>query len=163
MLLQVHAVSGITSYSCVVMAWRVVRPLIWICVSTLACATPPALADGPDEAKSALDRGDYKLAENLYRTALRTSPNSPELLANLGLTLRMEGRDGEAEHTLKQALHLKYLPLAYALLAVERCRTRDLEGAKPMIDRLIRENGSDETIMAIVAPCYMEEDEPLQP
>ena len=55
------------------------------------------LVDGSDEAKSALDRGDYKLAENLYRSALRTSPNSPQLLANLGLTLQMEGRDGEAD------------------------------------------------------------------
>ncbi len=161
MLLKLHAVFWITRYPCVVMPWPAVRPLIWLCAITLACIMPQALADGSDEAKSALDRGDYKLAENLYRSALRTSPNSPQLLANLGLTLQMEGRDGEAEHTLKQALSMKYLPLAYALLAVERCRTRDLDGARPMVDRLLRENGGDATIMAIVAPCYLEEDEPL--
>ena len=56
--------------------------------------------------KSALDRGDYRLAESLYRSALRKSPNSPQLLADLVLTLQMEGRDGEAEHTLKQALNI---------------------------------------------------------
>jgi len=139
----------------------VARPLVWLCILALAYALPHALADGPDAAKAALDRGDYQLAESLYRSALRTSPNSPQLLANLGFTLQMEGRDGEAEHTLKQALTLKYLPLAYALLAVQRCRTRDLDEARPMVDRLLRENGSDAAIMAIVAPCYLDEDEPL--
>jgi len=135
--------------------------LIRLGAFALACASPLALAVGPDEAKSALDRGDYHLAESLYRNALRTSPNSAQLLVDLGLALQMEGRDGEAEHTLRQALSLKYLPLAYALLAVGRCRTRDLDEARPMVDRLIRENGSDATIMAIVAPCYLDEDEPL--
>jgi len=139
----------------------VARPLVWLCALPLACALPHAFADGPDAAKAALDRGYYQLAETLYRSALRTSPNSPQLLANLGFTLQMEGRDGEAERTLKQALTLKYLPLAYALLAVQRCRTRDLDEARPMVDRLLRENGNDAAIMAIVAPCYLEEGEPL--
>jgi tetratricopeptide (TPR) repeat protein len=139
----------------------VAPPLAWLCAIALACASPLPLADNPDRAKAALDRGDYRMAESLYRSALQISPNSPQLLSNLGLTLQMEGRYGEAEHILKQALRLKYLPLAYALLAVERCRTRSLDEAKPMIDRLFRENGRDVAIMAIVAPCYLEEDEPL--
>ena len=144
-----------------VMPSPLAHPLVWLCAIALACASPLALADGPDQAKLALDRGDYRLAESLYRSALQKSPNSPQLLTDLGLTLQMEGRYGEAEHTLKQALHLRYLPLAYALLAVERCRTRSLDEAKPMVDRLLRENGSDVAAMAIVAPCYLEEDEPL--
>ncbi|MBB5346263.1 putative Zn-dependent protease [Edaphobacter lichenicola] len=101
------------------------------------------------------------MAESLYRSALQKSPKSPQLLTDLGLTLQMEGRYGEAEHTLRQALSLRYLPLAYALLAVDRCRTRSLDEAKPMVDRLLLENGRDAEIMAIVAPCYLDEDEPL--
>ena len=113
-------------------------------------------------AKADLAKKDYSAAESVYREALRQDPNSPELLTDLGIALQLEGKSSEAIHIFQQALRQKYLPLTYALLAEERCKTRDLDGARPMLDRIISEDPIDEHIMAIVAPCYLDLDEPIE-
>jgi tetratricopeptide (TPR) repeat protein len=115
-----------------------------------------------DAAKSALERRDYKSAEALYKSILIQHPRSPELLTNLGVAIQMQGRSTEAIQLFEQALQLKRLPRTYALLAEERCKSRDLEDARPMLLRILNEDASDPLILALVAPCYLDLDEPIE-
>lgn len=118
-------------------------------------------AQSSDDPKAMLAKGDYRKAESLYRKALAKNPTSPELLTDLGVSLQMQGRSAEAMAALRHALRLKYLPMTYALLAEERCKSRDIEGAKTMLDRILSENSAETRILAIVAPCYLDADEPI--
>jgi tetratricopeptide (TPR) repeat protein len=114
-----------------------------------------------DPGQSALERGDYSAAETAYRNALRESPGSPELLTDLGLTLQLQGRSTDAIAAFEQALELKSLPRTYALLAEEKCRTRDLDGARPMVAKILAKDPLDLRNLALVAPCYLDLNEPV--
>jgi tetratricopeptide (TPR) repeat protein len=50
----------------------------------------------------------------------------------------------------------------YALLAEEKCKTRDMEGARPMIERIVREYFADSSILAVIAPCLLDLDDPIR-
>ncbi len=113
-------------------------------------------------AKVHLANKEYSAAESLYRQALRQEPNSPELLTDLGIALQLEGKSSEAIYAFQQALRQKDLPLTYALLAEERCKTRDLDGARPMLARIISVDPMDKRSLSIVAPCYLDLDEPIE-
>ena len=113
-------------------------------------------------AKARLANKDYSAAESLYREALRQEPNSPELLTDLGIALQLEGKSSEAIYTFRQALRKKYRAITYALLAEERCKTRDLDGARPMLARIISVRPIDKHSVSIVAPCYLDLDEPIE-
>jgi tetratricopeptide (TPR) repeat protein len=115
-----------------------------------------------DPGRTALQHGDYWSAEMLYRQALRQNPSSPELLTDLGIALQLQGLSSGAIDAFEQALKLKNLPRTYALLAEERCKIRDLDGARPMLNRIVRDYVGDAKIMAIVAPCYLDLDEPVE-
>ena len=65
-------------------------------------------------------------------------------------------------HAFEQALKLKSLPRTYALLAEEKCKTRDLDGARPMVARILAKDPLDLRNLALVAPCYLELDEPVE-
>ena len=54
------------------------------------------------------------------------------------------------------------MPRTYALLAEEKCKTRDLDGARPMVDRILAQDPLDLRNLALVAPCYLELDEPVE-
>jgi tetratricopeptide (TPR) repeat protein len=114
-----------------------------------------------DQGQTALQHGDYLSAETLYRQALRQNPGSPELLTDLGIALQMQGRSTDAIHVFEQALKLKNLPRTYALLAEQKCKIRDLDGARPMLKKIIRDYSGDAKTVAIVAPCYLDLDEPV--
>ncbi len=116
----------------------------------------------PDPAQAALNRGEYRQAESLYRKSLAQEPRAPELLTGLGISLQMQGRSGAAMHAFEQALREKYLPRTYALLAEERCKSRDLDGARPMLARVLRENRAEPRILALVAPCYLDLEQPVE-
>jgi predicted Zn-dependent protease len=60
------------------------------------------------------------------------------------------------------ALRQRYLPGTYALLAEEKCKMQDLAGARPMLAKILLESPQDTKMLAVVAPCYLEADEPLQ-
>lgn len=113
------------------------------------------------EAQAALERKDYKTAEEGYGKLLAQQPNSPELWTNLGIALQMQRKSTPAIHAFEQALKLRYLPNAFALLAEEKCKVRDLNGARPMLSRILREEKANARLLAVVAPCYLEIDEPL--
>ena len=115
-----------------------------------------------DAAKAALERGDYASAETLYKEALLHQPQSAEILTNLGVTMQMQGRSTDAIQVFEQALKLKHLDRTYALLAQEKCKSRDLEGARPMLARILKEDRSDSLILSLVAPCYLDLDEPIK-
>jgi len=114
-----------------------------------------------DQGQTALQHGDYLSAETLYRRALRQNPGSPELLTDLGIALQMQGRSTDAINFFEQALKVKNLPRTYALLAEQKCKTRDLDGARPMLKKIIRDYAGDAKTVAIVAPCYLDLDEPV--
>lgn len=115
-----------------------------------------------DPGRIAINHGDYASAEAIYRKALMRNPTSPELLSDLGIAMQMEGRSTDAIHAFEQALKQKNLPRTYALLAEERCKTRDLEGARPMLAKILKENIADLQILALVAPCYLDLNEPVE-
>jgi tetratricopeptide (TPR) repeat protein len=113
-------------------------------------------------AQSALENKDYPKAEQLYRDMLSHQEASPELLTNLGIVLELEGRSTEAMHAFEVALRQHYLVGTYALLAEEKCKMQDLAGARPMLARILSESSQNPNVLAVVAPCYLEMDEPLQ-
>jgi len=117
---------------------------------------------GANDPKAALARGDYRAAEDIYRSALKRSPDSAELLTDLGIALQMQGRSSEAITIFRKSLRIKPSDTTYALLAEERCKTRDMEEAKPMLANILREHGADPRILSFVAPCYLEADEPVE-
>ena len=131
--------------------------LLILFASIASGQTQPAL----DSGSTALKEGDYKGAEAFYRNALTQSPDSPETLSNLGIALQMQGKSSQAIHVFEQALKKKQMPRTYALLAEEKCETRDLDGARPMLVRITRDHFQDRTVLAIVAPCYLELDDPI--
>ncbi len=111
--------------------------------------------------ESALAAGDFAKAEAIYRSELLRNPGSAQLLTDLGVALQMQGKSADAIAAFRRALKIEYLPATYALLAEERCKSRDVEGAKPMLERILRENATNPRILAIAAPCYREADLPL--
>ena len=115
-----------------------------------------------DPGRIALDHGDYAAAEALYRRALLKYPASPELLTNLGIAMQLQGRSTDAIHAFVAALKLKNLPRTYALLAEEKCKTRDLEGARPMLAKILKEDIADPQTLALVARCYLDLNEPVE-
>jgi Flp pilus assembly protein TadD len=113
-------------------------------LSSLACYANGQSKEQTDPGRTALQHGDYLSAEMLYRQALRQNPGSPELLTDLGIALQLQGRSTDAIHTFEQALKVKNLPRTYALLAEEKCKIRDLDGARPMLKRIMRDYAGDE-------------------
>jgi tetratricopeptide (TPR) repeat protein len=83
------------------------------------------------------------------------------LLTDLGIALQLQGQSTAAIHAFEQALKLKSLPRTYALLAEEKCKIRDLDGARPMLKKIIRDYIQDAKTIAAVASCYLDLDEPL--
>ena len=124
-------------------------------------ASRQAICQTAQEAQAALERKEYKTAEESYRKLLAQQPNSPELWTNLGIALQMQRKSTPAIHAFEHALKLRYLPNAFALLAEERCKVRDLDGARPMLARILREEKADARLLAVVAPCYLQLDQPL--
>ncbi len=135
--------------------------IVTVMVLAPSCAVGQEKA-AEDPGRVALDRGDYASAEAIYRKALLKYPASPELLTNLGIALQMQGRSTDAIHAFEQALKQKNLPRTYALLAEERCKTRDLEGARPMLAKILKDNIADPQTLTLVAPCYLDLNEPVE-
>src|SRR5579863_859468 len=133
--------------------------LLFFCV---ACSGQGQSTEEADPGRTALERGDYSAAEAAYRNALRESPRSPELLTDLGIALQLQRRSTDAIAAFEQALELKSLPRTYALLAEEKCKTRDLEGARTMVAKILARAPLDLRNLALVAPCYLELNQPVE-
>ena len=138
------------------------RPVLYLLLFFCVVCSGYGQSTAADPGRTALERGEYPVAEAAYRNALRGSPRSPELLTDLGITLQLQGRSTDAIAAFEQALKLKSLPRTYALLAEEKCKTRDLDGARPMVARILAKDPFDVRNLALVAPCYLELDEPVE-
>ncbi len=133
--------------------------LLWMVIVIPAVAQKAAFLE---KAREAMQLSHYGDAEQSYRKALAVAPTSLEALTGLGLSLQMQGRNQEAIHEYTLALQQRYVPETYALLAAERCKVGELSAAKPMLDKLYREQRENLHVAAIVAPCYLEVDEPIE-
>jgi tetratricopeptide (TPR) repeat protein len=143
----------------------VTRGFLAVCLSiwlSLNCTAGAQSQPPQDDGEAALAHGDYRAAEAFYRKEVREHPASPEALTSLGVSVKMQGRSGEAIQLFQRALELKRLPRTYALLAEEKCETRDLEGARPMLAQILREDARDIQILALVAPCYLDLNQPIE-
>jgi len=133
-------------------------PLLLMCV---VCSGYGQSTEAADPGRVALEKGEFSSAEAAYRKALRENPQSPELLTDLGITLQLQGRSTEAINAFEQALKLKSIPRTYALLAEEKCKDRDLDGARSMVANILAKDPLDLRNLTLVAPCYLELDEPV--
>lgn len=115
-----------------------------------------------EAARQAMDAKQYATAEQFYRKALAQSPTSAAVLTDLGLSLQLQGRSADAMHYYSLALKREYVPETYALLAQEKCRMGDLDGLRPMLGKIFREERKNLRVISAVAPCYLEIDEPVE-
>src|SRR5713226_979229 len=111
-------------------------------------------------ARQALERGDYKSAEAMYRSLAQSAPASPELLNNLGVALHYQGKSSEAIRVFQDALRLKEMPASLALLGLDYCKLRDYDRAAGILRRAKR-YFADTAVLSILGPCYLDTGEPL--
>lgn len=115
-----------------------------------------------DKARDAIDAKQYNVAEQLCRQALAQGPPSAEVLTTLGLSLHMQGRSSDAIRYYSMALKLRYVPETYALLATEKCKMRDVDGVRPMLEKIYREERKNPRVISVVASCYLDIKEPVE-
>ncbi|PYV37678.1 MAG: hypothetical protein DMG06_27435 [Acidobacteria bacterium] len=114
----------------------------------------------PSAAQRALDRGDYRRAEELYRALLGSGPTLPELHNNLGITLHLQGKSSEAIAVFRRALRLKEMPGTFALLGLSYCKLRQFDDAVPILLHAKR-YFADSNVLSVLGPCYLDAGEPL--
>jgi tetratricopeptide (TPR) repeat protein len=135
------------------------------CALALALFAPSLQAQQPAElqaARQAMEAKQYAAAEQLYRKALIQTPSSATVLTDLALSLQLQGRSADAMRYFSLALKQQYVPETYALLAQEKCRMGDLDGVRPMLARIFREERKNLRVLSAVAPCYLDIDEPVE-
>lgn len=115
-----------------------------------------------DAARDAINNKQYIVAEQLCRKALAQGPPSVKVLTTLGLSLQMQGRSADAAYYYSTALNHGYVPETYALLAAEKCKMGDLDSVRPMLGKLYREERKNPRVISVVAPCYLDIDEPVE-
>src|SRR5437870_4899809 len=135
-------------------AWQVF--ILTIVLATLLMGQTP----DSQVAQRALDRGDYKRAEELYRALVGSGPAAPELLNNLGITLHLQGKLSEAIALFRRALRLKEMPGTLALLGLSYCKLRQFDDAAPILQRAKR-YFADSNVLSALGPCYLDAGEPL--
>lgn len=141
--------SGVACQACQVLI------LTTVLAARLMGQTPDSQA-----AQRALDRGDYKKAEELYRTLLGSDPASPELLNNLGVALDVQGKSSQAIALFRRALRIKEMPGTLALLGLSYCKLRQFEDAAPILRRA-KSYFADSNVLSVLGPCYLDAGEPL--
>ena len=128
-------------------------------VATFVVAQPASVMQA---ARQAMEASQYAQAEKLYREALVQTPNSAPVLTDLALSLQMQGRSADAMRYFSLALKQGYVAETYALLAEEKCRMGDLDGTRPMLARIFRQERGNLRVLYAVAPCFLELDEPVE-
>lgn len=156
-------------------ALRAIRVLVtmsqfvrWIALSgavllILTAKTGNAQQTSPlESARRAMEAKDYAKAETMYRRALAQGSLSPQVLTDLGLSIQLQGRSTEAMHYYSLSLKRRYIPETYALLAQEMCKMGNLDGVRPMLARIYRNEQANLRVLAAVAPCYLDINEPTE-
>jgi tetratricopeptide (TPR) repeat protein len=108
-------------------------------ISTMAISAMQA-DNGPDlqsllaEAQQAQSRSDFSRAAECYRQAVKLSPDTPELWANLGLMYHQNGESSEAIKSLKEAIRLNpSLFVPHLFLGIENLKLERAEAAIPFL------------------------------
>lgn len=133
------------------------RRLWQVLLFTVACS---GLAADPEAARRALERGDFRAAEVIYRELLDAGEPSAELWSNLGLALHSQGRSSEAIGAFRRSLKIRETPAALTLVGLDYCRLGQFEQADDILRRARRYwNHAD--VLKTLAPCYLDAGEPL--
>src|ERR1700756_44523 len=95
-------------------------------------------------ASEAQAKGDFSTAAEYYRQAVKVSPNTAELWANLGLMDDLAGNASEAIKSFSEAAHLNgsiYVPQLF--LGIENLKLNRAETAIPYLQRAEQINPKD--------------------
>ena len=95
-------------------------------------------------ASEAQAKGDFSMAAEYYRQAVKVSPNTAELWANLGLMDDLAANSSEAIKSFSEAAHLNgsmYVPQLF--LGIEYLKLNRAEAAIPFLQRAEQINPKD--------------------
>jgi len=94
----------------------------------------------------ALDKGQFKTAADIFRSALASDPNNPHLHVGAAAAAYGDRRDDDAKAEIERALSLApKLPSARALMGMVLHRKGDLLGAIRTYESLAHEPGADKS------------------
>jgi predicted Zn-dependent protease len=121
----------------------------------------PAPAQSPDlaalsrAATAAMNDGQFDRAAHLYRELLKSLPDEPGLLMNLGMALAMQGREGDALAPLTRAVTLnpELLP-AHLFLATSYLALGEGAKAVPPLERVVAANPADVESRRLLSQAY---------
>lgn len=113
-------------------------------------------------AKRALDAGQFTQAESIYRQLLKAAPTSAVLMTDLGIALDLQGRSAEAADAFNKSLQLSSDPKTYALLTKEVCDQGKYDEARPMLDRILREDAGRPELLRMTAFCLIPAGHPVE-
>ena len=136
--------------------------LLLVLIASSANPTQAQQQSALQSAREAMEANQYSAAEQFYRKALAQAPSSAGVLTGLGLSLQMQGRAAGAMRYYSLALKQGYVPETYALLAEEKCAMGDVDGVRPMLGKIYREERKNLRVLSAVAPCYLDIDEPVE-
>jgi tetratricopeptide (TPR) repeat protein len=136
--------------------------LLLVLMASSASLTQAQQPSALQSAREAMEANQYSAAEQFYRKALAEAPSSAGVLTGLGLSLQMQGRAADAMRYYSFALKQGYVPETYALLAQEKCAMGDVDGVRPMLGKIYREERKNLRVLSAVAPCYLDIDEPVE-
>src|ERR1035441_2227544 len=136
--------------------------LLLVLMASSASVTQAQQPSALQSAREAMEANQYSAAEQFYRKALAEAPSSAGVLTGLGLSLQMQGRAADAMRYYSLALKQGYVPETYALLAEEKCAMGDVDGVRPMLKKIYREERKNLRVLSAVAPCYLDIDEPVE-
>ena len=91
--------------------WREIEMLSFEISGEARTAHSPDVTRLADEARAAMNRGEFEASERLWRQALELEPDKPDLLNNLATAIRQQGQKDEANALLDDLLrqHPDYL------------------------------------------------------
>jgi tetratricopeptide (TPR) repeat protein len=131
---------------CVLLAWP----------SPGAASQSPDLATRSREASRAMSEGRFEEATSIYRELLKSLPNEPGLLMNLGMALAMGGHESEAVAPLERAISLdpKLIP-AYLFLGSSYLSLGEPQKAIAPLERAVAGAPKDVERRQMLAQAYV--------
>jgi len=128
--------------------------LLLVLIASSANPTQAQQQSALQSAREAMEANQYSAAEQFYRKALAQAPSSAGVLTGLGLSLQMQGRAAGAMRYYSLALKQGYVPETYALLAEEKCAMGDVDGARPMLGKIFREERKNLRVLSAVLHAF---------